>query len=705
MLIYDRMLVVSFFFSDFFLEKNTNKRDVPAVRLEATLSLMIRSLGVVYGDIGTSPVYTYSSTFLDGIGNKKDVIGVFSLIIYTLLLIPLVKYVCIVLLCNDNGDGGTFAIYSLICRYTKVGLIPNSQPEDRELSNYNLDISSSETKRAINIRQRMEKSNAAKITLFLVTILGTSMVIGDGVLTPCISDAVMWISIVILILLFAVQRYGTDKVGASFAPIILLWFALNAGIGLYNLFAYDITVLRAFYPKYIFYYFSRNGRQAWISLGGVVLCITGTEAMFSDLGHFNVRSIQISFSGIVLPALLAAYGGQTAYLVKNPDQVGDTFYASIPDPLYWPTFVVAVLAAIIASQAMISGAFSIIAQSLSLGCFPRVKVVHTSTKHEGQVYIPEINWMLMICCVIVTGAFKNTSSIGNAYGIAVVAVMLITTSLVTLIMLVVWRTKIWWIIIFFVGFMGIEMVYFSSVLYKFVQGGYLPLAFSLVLMIIMGNWHYVHKKRYVYELNNKVSSQYMKDLVINPRINRVPGIGLLYSELVQGIPPIFPHFISNIPSIHLVLVFVSIKAVPISKVALEERFLFRRMEPKDYRMFRCVVRYGYKDKIEEPNEFEKQLVENLIEFIRQEYCMYGSGNGDEVALLEEEVEFVQKAMDNGVVYLLGEANVTAESNSSVFKKFVVNYLYIFLRSNFRQGENHLAIPQGRLLRVGMTYEI
>ncbi|KAK3228931.1 hypothetical protein Dsin_000812 [Dipteronia sinensis] len=547
-----------------------------------------------------------------------------------------------------------------------------------------VDVWKSETKRAKNIRQRLEKSNAAKITLFLVTILGTSMVIGDGVLTPCISDAVMWISIVILILLFAVQRYGTDKVGASFAPIILLWFALNAGIGLYNLIAYDIsTVLRAFYPKYIFDYFSRNGKQAWISLGGVVLCITGAEAMFADLGHFNTvnliifylyMELQISFSGIVLPALLAAYGGQTAYLVKNPDQVGDTFYASIPDPLYWPTFVVPVLAAIIASHAMISGAFSIIAQSLSLGCFPRVKVVHTSTEHEGQVYIPEINWFLMICCVVVTGAFKNTSSIGNAYGIAVLAVMLITTSLA---------------LSWFIG----------------LQGGYLPLAFSLVLMIIMGNWHYVHKKRYVYELNNKVSSQYMKDLVVNPRINRVPGIGLLYSELVQGIPPIFPHFISNMPSIHSVLVFVSIKAVPISKVALEERFLFRRMEPKDYRMFRCVVRYGYKDKIEKSNEFERQLVENLIEFIRQEYCMYGSGNGDEIALLEKEVEFVQKAMDNGVVYLLGEANVTAESNSSVFKKFVVNYLYKFLRNNFRQGENHLAIPQGRLLRVGMTYEI
>ncbi|KAK2634731.1 hypothetical protein Ddye_029523 [Dipteronia dyeriana] len=738
---------------------------------KTTLSLAIRSLGVVYGDIGTSPLYTYSSTFLDGIGNKEDVIGVFSLIIYTLLLIPLVKYVCIVLLCNDNGDGGTFAIYSLICRYTKVGLIPNSQPEDRELSNYNLDISSSETKRAINIRQRMEKSNAAKITLFLVTILGTSMVIGDGVLTPCIS--------VILILLFAVQRYGTDKVGASFAPIILLWFALNAGIGLYNLFAYDITVLRAFYPKYIFDYFSRNGRQAWISLGGVVLCITGTEAMFADLGHSNVRSIQassqyndpISFSGIVLPALQAAYSGQTAYLVKNPDQVGDTFYASIPDSLYWPTFVVAVSASVIASQAMISGAFAIVSQSLSLNCFPRVKVVHTSAKYEGQVYIPEVNYLLMIACVIVTVAFKTTEKIGNAYGIAVVAVMVITTCMVALIMLVIWKTSIWWIGLFFVIFLAIEVTYLSAVLYKFSQGGYLPVAFSLCLMIVMGIWHYVHQQRYLYELNNKVSSEYVRDLVANPNVNRIPGIGLLYSELVQGIPPIFPHFIANIPSVHSVLVFVSIKSIPISKVALEERFLFRQVEPREYRLFRCVVRYGYKDKIEEPKEFERQLVEHLKEFIRHEHFILGGGaeNAEQMAsddqpiiiphstqlvkgstvhieeslqkqgaasrvssgsirsfnaanstnssnrivsggvqqgsVHEEEMQFVEKAKEKGVVYLLGEAEVVSQPNSSFLKKIIVNYGYSFLRKNFRQGEKVLEIPRTRLLRVGMTYEI
>ncbi|TXG48998.1 hypothetical protein EZV62_024873 [Acer yangbiense] len=750
-----------------------------------TMALAFQSIGVVYGDIGTSPLYVFASTFTNGtIDNTDDVLGVLSLIIYTLVLVPLIKYVFIVLRANDNGDGGTFALYSLICRYAKVSFIPNDQPEDRELSNYRLDTPNSQLRRAQKIKEKLETSKTAKIILFLVTILGTSMVIGDGVLTPCISvlsavsginslgkDTVVGVSVAILIILFCVQRVGTDKVGVSFAPIIVLWFMFISGIGLYNLFKHDIGVLRAFNPKYIIDYFKRNGKKGWISLGGVVLCITGTEAMFADLGHFNVRAIQMSFSGIVFPALLAAYCGQAAYLMKFPGDVEETFYKSIPDPLYWPTFVVAVSASVIASQAMISGAFAIVSQSLSLNCFPRVKVVHTSARYEGQVYIPEVNYMLMIACVIVTVAFKTTEKIGNAYGIAVVAVMVITTCMVALIMVVIWKTSIWWIGLFFVVFLAIEVTYLSAVLYKFVQGGYLPLAFSLCLMIIMGIWHYVHKQRYLYELNNKVSSEYVRDLVANPNVNRIPGIGLLYSELVQGIPPIFPHFIANIPSVHSVLVFVSIKSIPISKVALEERFLFRQVEPREYRMFRCVVRYGYKDKIEEPKEFERQLVEQLKEFIRHEnFILEGSaenaeqmacddqpiiiphstqlvkgstvhvevslqqqaaasrvssgsirsfnaanstnssnrvvsGGVQQVGNHEEEMQFLERAKEKGVVYLLGEAQVVAQPNSSFLKKMIVNYGYSFLRKNFRQVEKVLEIPHTRLLRVGMTYEI
>ncbi|KAI6677292.1 hypothetical protein NL676_038088 [Syzygium grande] len=712
------------------------------VNWHRTLSLAFQSIGVVYGDIGTSPLYVFSSTFTEGIKDTQDVIG-----------------------------GGTFALYSLLCRYAKVSLIPNQQPEDREVSNYKLDTPSNPLRRAQKIKYMLENSKSARILLFLVTIMGTSMVIGDGVLTPSISvlsavsgikslgkDAVVWISVAILIALFCVQRFGTDRIGFSFAPIILLWFLFISGIGLFNLFKYDIGVLRAFNPKYIVDYFKRNGKQAWISLGGIVLCITGTEAMFADLGHFNVQAIQISFSFLVFPALLTAYSGQAAYLMKHPDHVAKTFYDSIPGPIYWPTFVVAVAAAIIASQAMISGAFAIVSQSLSLGCFPRVKVVHTSTKYEGQVYIPEVNYMLMIACVLVTLGFKTTTNIGNAYGIAVVSVMLITTCLLTLIMLVIWKTSIWWIVLFLSVFGSIELLYVSSVYYKFKQGGFLPLVFATVLMTVMIIWHYVHKQRYMYELKNKVSAQFIKDLAANRSINRVPGIALLYSELVQGIPPIISHFVENISSIHSVLVLVSIKNLPISKVALDERFLFRQVEPRGFRMFRCVVRYGYKDKIEDPHEFERQLVDNLKEFIRHEYFLLEAVKNDPnqkdetannsqrinrpnggvaaaakpvnlssnsiqsfngvmsknssnrtvfspIPAAEEEMQFVQRAMERGVVYLLGEAEVVAKPKSSLFKKIIVNYAYTFLRKNFRQGEKIMAIPRHRLVRVGMTYEI
>ncbi|KAF8019857.1 hypothetical protein BT93_G0522 [Corymbia citriodora subsp. variegata] len=754
------------------------------VNWQRTLSLAFQSIGIVYGDIGTSPLYVIEGTFTDKIKDTQDILGVLSLIIYTIVLIPMLKYVFIVLLANDNGDGGTFALYSLICRYAKVSLIPNQQPEDREVSNYKLDPPSNQLRRSQKIKEMLENSRIAKVMLFLVTIMGTSMVIGDGILTPSISvlsavsgikslgtGAVVGISVVILIMLFSVQRFGTDKVGFTFAPIIFVWFMFIGGIGLFNLFKYDVGVLRAFNPKYIVDYFNRNGKQAWISLGGVLLCITGTEAMFADLGHFNVRAIQISFSCLVFPAILAAYTGQAAYLMKHPDQFADTFYNSVPGPLYWPTFVVAVAASIIASQAMISGAFSIISQSLSLGCFPRVKVVHTSAKYEGQVYIPEVNYMLMIACVLVTAGFQTTTNIGHAYGIAVVSVMVITTGMLTLIMLVIWKTSIWWIVLFFAVFGSIEVLYLSSVFYKFVQGGFLPLVFSAVLMTVMIIWHYVHKKRYMYELKNKVSPEFIRDLATNQSINRVPGVALLYSELVQGIPPILSHFVENISSIHSVLVLVSIKNLPISKVALAERFLFRQVEPRGFRMFRCIVRYGYKDKMEEPHEFEHQLVDNLKEFIRHEYFLLEAENNDHnrkvetannsvphstllaevgqakgstvqiedslpqanlsnlssnsirsirivksttssnrtvfssIQAAEEEMQFMQKAMEKGAVYLLGEAEVVAEPKSSLFKKFVVNYAYSFLRKNFRQGEKVMAIPRNRLLRVGMTYEI
>ncbi|XP_059439113.1 potassium transporter 5-like [Corylus avellana] len=720
------------------------------VKWSVILQLAFQSIGVVYGDIGTSPLYVYSSTFPNGINHKDDILGVLSLIFYTLTLIPLLKYILIVLRANDNGEGGTFAIYSLICRYANVSLIPNQQAEDCDVSNYKLEVQNNRLRRATWLKSKLEKSKFAKVLLLLVSMLGTSMVIGDGVLTPCISvlsavggikekapsamteDRIVWISAAILVLLFMAQRFGTDKVGYSFAPIICIWFALIGGIGLYNFIKFDPNVYKAINPKYIVDYFRRNKKNAWISLGGVVLAITGTEALFADLGHFTVRSIQISMCCVAYPALLLAYTGQASFLRNNMDLVSDTFFKSTPGSLFWPMFVVAVLASIIASQAMISGTFSVIQQSLSLGCFPRVKVVHTSAKYEGQVYVPEVNYLLMLACVAVTLSFRTTTKIGNAYGIAVVFVMTLTSTFLVLVMIMIWKSHILLIISYILIIGSVELLYLSSTLYKFNQGGYLPLAFAAILMAVMFVWNYVFQRKYYYELDHKISPDKLKEITADTSICRIPGLAMFYSELVQGIPPIFKHYVENVPALHSVLVFVSIKSLPISKVPVEERFLFRQVEPKELNVFRCVVRYGYTDVHNEQESFEKILIERLKNFVRDDFLFFqrmldnngekdreivddGLVNGQEneneavqnkqEEAVEREIEAVDKAWHAGIVHLFGETEVVASKESGIGKRIVIDYAYNFLKRNLRQSDEVFDIPHKRLLKVGMTYEL
>ncbi|KAB1203071.1 Potassium transporter 5 [Morella rubra] len=708
------------------------------------LHLAFQSLGVVYGDIGTSPLYVYSSTFTDGIKHNDDILGVLCMIVYTLTLIPLIKYVLIVLRANDNGEGGTFALYSLICRYAKVGLIPSQQAEDNGVSNSQLELPNKRLRRASRLKSILENSNFAKFILLLAAMLGTSMVIGDGVLTPCISvlsavggitekapkamteDRIVWISVVILIILFSCQRFGTDKVGYTFAPIVCIWFAFIGGIGIYNFVKYDPGVIKALNPKYIVDYFRRNKKEAWVSLGGVVLAITGTEALFADVGHFSVRSIQISMCCVTYPALILAYTGQASFLRKHNDLVSDTFYKSIPGSLFWPTFVVAIMAAVIASQAMISGTFSIIQQSLSLGCFPRVKVVHTSTKYEGQIFIPEVNYILMVGCVAVTLAYRTTTKIGNAYGIAVVFVMTLTTTLLALVMILIWKTNILLVSAFILVFGSVELLYLSSTLYKFKDGGYLPLAFAAVLMMIMFIWNYGFRHKYYYELEHKVSPEKLKEITTNTSISRMPGIAMVYSELVQGIPPIFKHYVANIPAVHSVIILVSFKSLPISKIPVEERFVFRRIEPQDQLFaFRCVVRYGYTDVQDDQEPLENILIERLKKFIGDSSLSFpkvlgdGEENGEtkdnEDARLvegdrrqeavEREIEAVDRAWNVGVVHIIGETEVVANKRASIPKKIMIDYVYNFLKRNLRHSGNVFDIPHERLLKVGMTYEL
>ncbi|KAJ7554494.1 hypothetical protein O6H91_06G143500 [Diphasiastrum complanatum] len=716
-----------------------------------TLKLAFQTIGVVYGDVGTSPLYVFSSTFPNGINPDhvhKDVLGALSLIIYTLTLIPLIKYVLIVLRANDRGEGGTFALYSLICRYAKVSLISSPNSEDRKLSGYQIDLPSKALKRSSRLKDLLEKSEIAKRLLLLLALLGTCMVIGDGVLTPAISvlsavegikvqathlsqNVIVIVSVIILVALFSLQRLGTDKVGILFAPCVLVWFLFIGIIGLYNIFHHDAGIFRAFNPKYMYLYFKVEKKEAWKSLGGVVLCITGTEAMFADLGHFSVKSIQIAFTSLVYPCLLLAYIGQAAYLLKYPEHVDEAFYKSIPSPVYWPQFVVAIIAAIIASQAMISATFSIIKQSMALGCFPRVKIIHTSTKHAGQIYIPEMNWLLMVICVVITVAFRNTDQIGNAYGICVVSVMLVTTSLLGIIFILIWKTHIMIVLAFLLIFGSVELFYLTSVLEKFTKGGWLPLCFAGVFLSVMVTWYYGSAGKYQYEVENKVSPDTFKDRVAMLSA-RLPGVGLICTQLPHGIPATFSHFINSVPAIHSVLVFVCVKHLPVNNVLEEERFLFRRVSTKECRTFRCVARYGYRDTLEENQKFEKLLFKSLAQFIESEATYFdqpsnsikfqsiestvihidgykipplnqissGSKNCDEAFNVEYELAILEKARNEGVIYIVGDSDVKASKGSSLPRKFLINCAFNFLHTNFRESVDALDIPYTKLLKVG-----
>ncbi|KAG2702114.1 hypothetical protein I3760_06G075400 [Carya illinoinensis] len=602
-----------------------------------TITLAFQTLGVVYGDLGTSPLYVFADVFSKvPIKSEVDILGALSLVMYTIALLPLAKYIFVVLKANDNGEGGTFALYSLICRYANVNTLPNRQAADEHISNFRLKLPTPEFERALHIKESLESRSSLKTFLLLLVLMGTSMIIGDGILTPAMSvtsavsglngeiqgfgtSAVVIVSIMILVGLFSIQQFGTGKVGFMFSPALALWFFSLGSIGLYNLVKHDISVLRAFNPAYIYLFFKRNSKDAWSALGGCVLCITGAEAMFADLGHFSVRAIQIAFTCVVFPCLLLAYMGQAAYLMKYPNSAERIFYDSVPDALFWPVFVIATLAAMIASQAMISATFSCVKQSMALGCFPRLKIIHTSRRQMGRIYIPVMNWFLMIMCIAVVAIFQSTTDIANAYGIAEVGVMIVSTTLVTLVMLLIWQTNLLLVLCFPLVFGSVELIYLSAALFKTKEGGWLPLAFAICFLSVMYTWNYGSVLKYQCEVKGKISTDFMLELGSTLGTVRVPGIGLLYNELVQGIPSIFGQFLLGLPAIHSTVVFVCIKYVPVPVVPQEERFLFRRVCPKDYHMFRCVARYGYKDvQKEDHHAFEQLLVESLVKFLRRE---------------------------------------------------------------------------------------
>ncbi|WVZ26385.1 hypothetical protein V8G54_004929 [Vigna mungo] len=646
-----------------------------------SLVLAYKTLGVVFGGLVTSPLYVYPSMPLKS-PTEDDYLGIYSIMFWTLTLIGVVKHVNIGILPPKH-----------------VGLNTTKDVQKRTL-----------------LAKFFQTSLVARRLLLFVAMLGTCMLIGDGILTPAISvlsamdglrapfpsvskSLVEALSAVVLIVLFLLQKFGTSRVSFLFSPIMGAWTLSTPIVGVYSIIHHYPSIFKALSPHYIFYFFWRNGKSGWLLLGGTVLCITGSEAMFADLGHFNPKSIQIAFLFTIYPSLVLTYAGQTAYLIKHPNDHDDGFYKFIPTSVYWPIFVIATSAAVVASQSLISATFSVIKQSVVLDYFPRVKVVHTSKNKEGEVYSPEVNYILMVLCVAVILIFGDGKDIGNAFGVVVSLVMLITTILLTLVMIMIWRTPAVLVCLYFVVFFVMEGVYVSAVFTKFAEGGWIPFAISFILAFIMFGWFYGRQKKTDYELTHKITFERLQELLADRSVNRVPGLCFFYTNIQDGLTPILGHYIKNMKSLHKVTVFTTLRYLLVPKVAPQDRIVIKKSNLKG--VYCCMIQYGYADALNlEGDHFVDQVISSLGKHIQKHQSPENLSDSEET---DEETSNLEEARLSGVVHVRGKTRFYIGQNCSWFDKFVLSF-YEVMHNNCRSGLPALGIPPQQRIEVGMLYE-
>lgn len=611
------------------------------------LWLAYQSIGIIYGDIGTSPLYVYSSTFTSP-PNYEDLLGALSLIIWTLTLIVSIKYVLIVLRADDEGEGGTFAIYSLLSRYAHI-----VRRDPREELMIKMErVKSAELKTSSkSTRSFIEGSTFMKTLLKVVGVLGVSLVMSDGVLTPAQSvlGAIQGLEIVkedishptivgtscaILVLLFLIQPLGTSKIATVFAPIVIIWLSLNFSFGIYNLVHHDHSVLKAFSPYFAGHYLVRNKTEGWKSLGGILLAFTGVEALFADLGAFSRRAIQISWLGFAYPCLLLAYIGQAAYISQQPEAYSNPFYLTVPPGTLYPSMVFAIAAAIVASQTMITATFQLLSQIIRLSYFPQIKLKHTSKIFHGQIYIPWANWLLMIGTVVVTVAYKNTTSLGQAYGVCVILVTFITTSMVTLVALIIWRTPAIIVLCGFLIFGSLDGLYLSAALTKVPNGAWFTLALAIILSSLFILWRFGKENQWRAEASDRIPPSHILSAEANPEgvinngttipaqrlrltpafggapVSPIKGIGIFFDKTgsPHTTPTVYIHFLQKFQASPAVVVFFHLRALPIPSVAPEDRISVSRsfgpatvdgaLTPNSFRdFFRITLRHGYTDEV------------------------------------------------------------------------------------------------------------
>jgi len=535
-------------------------------------ALTLGAIGVVYGDIGTSVLYALKEVF--GSGHVEftpdNVYGILSIFFWTLTTIVSIKYAMFVLRADNNGEGGLVAMLALASMAVK----------DRPKLRHNL---------------------------LLVGIFGTCLFYGDGVITPAISVLsaveglevvspafkryVIPLTLIILFGLFAVQKHGTGGIGKLFGPITLVWFAVIASLGAYHI-AVHPEILWAISPHYAIMFIVNEPGVTFLILGAVVLCVTGGEALYADMGHFGKKPIRVAWFAVVMPSLTLNYFGQGALLLDNPDAVANPFFIMAPEWLLLPLVCLATAATVIASQALISGAFSVTKQVVQLGFLPRLQVMHTSVKDTGQIYIPVVNWGLFALIVLAVMMFKSSSNLAAAYGIAVCTDMMITTILTFFVIRYSWKYPLWLCLSATGFFFAVDFAFWSSNLLKLFEGGWFPLVIGGAILVLMLTWRdgreILHAKR---DADSMELTVFLDAVFLAPP-TRVAGTAVFLTSGMGHVPNAFLHNLKHNKVLHEQNLFVNVQNHEVPWIAESERLQLSALENNCWQV---VIHYGFKD--------------------------------------------------------------------------------------------------------------
>ncbi len=544
----------------------------PELLRKKVLLLALAALGVVYGDIGTSPLYSIRECFYGKHSialTQENVYGVLSLIFWSLIVVISIKYITFVLRADNRGEGGIFAL---------LGLIPTG---------------------------RDKMSRRLRWVIMIAGILGAGLLYGDGIITPAISvlsaieglevatraarPLIVPITCLILFFLFIVQRRGTADIGKVFGPIMLLWFISIAVLGLAEI-VQSPQILKAVYPGYAYQFFVANKIHGMVVLGSVVLCLTGGEALYADLGHFGRNAIRLSWFSLACPALLLNYFGQGALILQQPEAAFNPFYGLVPKILLYPMVGLATTATVIASQALISGIFSMTQQAIQLGFCPRFRIVHTSHEVQGQIYIPSVNFALMLACIGVVIGFGNSGGLAGAYGIAVTGTMTITSILYFLVITIAWRWPLWKAIPLLVLFLCFDLAYFSGNLFKIIDGGWFTLLAAFSILTLMTTWRRGREELGRRLIGAKFPIEYLLTDLANQKLPRVPGAAVFMSVSSSGTPVTLLHHVKHNHILHETIILLSILPADEPIVPQSERVT---VEALGQGFFRVLGRNGF----------------------------------------------------------------------------------------------------------------